>query len=291
MKTLKTTFIILLIIIGMISCEKSDTFSSFEMSDGSDYLSYMNLKGDKKLPMATGSVEFLWKGGDKGKDMGNKPENLLAFFSFNAHEGSSAKAPKGEIIYLVTNPDLTPHREIRAVITGVEIVGTFGYFVGMVISDTKGCIGNGDGGHDSGCSDEGGGCGDETDGHDGGCSEGGTDEGGCSDGGTDEGGCSDGGSDEGGCSDGGTGEEGNGSETGSGSPGGSMGNPLSGKNCRLGQIIAVKVHDLGSPGIQDGLTWKWFDPEADFVPEAENFNAWPHLCKKIIVGGNIVVHN
>ena len=289
MKTLKTTFVTLLMIIGMTSCEKSDTNSSFDMPGGVDYLNYQIFKIKSTLPTATGSVEFLWKGGDKGGDMGNKPENLLAFFSFNAHEGSKegskVKAPKGEIVYLVTKPDLTLHREIKAVITGVHVGVNIdkgkAWFVGVVISDTKGCVGDGNGGHDSGCSGSTGGCGDEADGHDGGCSDGGTDGGGCSDGGTDDGG---------GCSDGGTGEEGNGSEPGSGSPGGEMGNPLSEKNCRLGQIIAVKVHDKGTPGINDGLTWKWFDPNANFVPSVDNIDDWIHLCKKTIVGGNIAVH-
>jgi len=40
-----------------------------------------------------------------------------------------------------------------------------------------------------------------------------------------------------------------------------MGNPTSGKNCRIGQILAVKIHDVDSPGMnEDGITWKWFDP-------------------------------
>jgi hypothetical protein len=244
----------------------------------------MSSKTSKKggnLPMATGSVEFLWKGGDKGSDMGNKPENLLAFFRFNANAGSTDKAPKGEIVYLVTYPDLTLHREIRAVITDFHIDAadnTKAAFIGVVISDTKGCQGDGNGGHDSGCEGDSGGCGDETGGHDGGCSGGGTEGGGCSDGGSGE---------EGGCSDGDSGEEGNGS--GPGSPGGDMGNPLSGKNCRLGQIIVGKVHDKGTPGIYDGLSWKWFSPDA--APSIENPSSCTGLCKKTIAGGNIVVHN
>jgi len=41
-----------------------------------------------------------------------------------------------------------------------------GWFVGAVVSDTKGCGGNGQGGHDSGCSDSEGGCsGDDSGGH------------------------------------------------------------------------------------------------------------------------------
>jgi len=66
---------------------------------------------------------------------------------------------------------------------------------------------------------------------------------------------------------------------------------MSGKNCRLGQIIALKVHDVGTPGRNgDGITWKWFSPEAMNVMSTDNIESWPHLCKKTIIGGNIVVH-
>lgn len=291
MKQLKTIFVILFLIIGITGCEMNETDLLTELSGGLDtYGSNMSLvKGS--MPKATGSVEFLWKGGDKGSDMGNKPENLLAFFTFDAHERINPALPMGEILYQVKWPDLTLHREIKAVVTGVKVIGSKAWFVGVVVSDSKGCSGNSGGGHDSDCSDSSGGCGDETDGHDGGCSDSGTDEGGCSDGGTDEGGCTDGGTDEGGCTDGGSGGMGGESDMGGGSPGGSMGNPLSGKKCRIGQLIAVKVHDVGTPGINDGLTWKWFSPEAAFVPTVLNLNEWPHLCKKVIVEGNLVVHN
>ena len=53
----------------------------------------------------------------------------------------------------------------------------------------------------------------------------------------------------------------------------------------------MKMHDGGTPGTNgDGITWKWFDPEADWVPTIENVEEWPHLCKKTIIGGNLVVH-
>ena len=70
-----------------------------------------------------------------------------------------------------------------------------------------------------------------------------------------------------------------------------MGNPASGKNCRVGQILALKAHDGGSPGrTMDGITWKWFPAEGDFVPSIDNLPDWPHLCKKVIIEGNISVH-
>ena len=79
-----------------------------------------------------------------------------------------------------------------------------------------------------------------------------------------------------------------------GGPGGSdseKGNPLSGKNCRLGQIIAVKLHDGGTPGTNgDGITWKWFNPESPGTPAIDNCDEWPHLCKKTILAGNLVIH-
>lgn len=103
----------------------------------------------------------------------------------------------------------------------------------MVISDTKDCnrgTGNDVGEEsDSGCSykdETAGGCADETS-HNGGCSHVSSDEGGCTDEGDDDGGCF-------------------------GSDSGSMGNsqmcnPLSRKNCRLGQLIFVKIHDQVHP--------------------------------------------
>ncbi len=79
-----------------------------------------------------------------------------------------------------------------------------------------------------------------------------------------------------------------------GGPGGNgsdKGNPLSGKNCRLGQLIAVKLHDGGTPGTNgDGITWKWFDPASASAPSIEGCNTWTDLCKKTIIGGNLVVH-
>ena len=60
----------------------------------------------------------------------------------------------------------------------------------------------------------------------------------------------------------------------------------------LGQIIVLKVHDQGTPGINgDGITWKWFIPEIMLVPSIEYVDGWKNLCKKTIIGGNIVVHD
>lgn len=258
----------------------------------------------------TGSVELIWKGGTKGSDKGNKPEELLTFLDISAHGRTASKDPKGEIVYTVLEPDYSLHREIIAQVLDVQIGYEKGkekaFVVAIVISDSKGCAGDGHSGHDDTC----GGSVDDHSGHDGGCSHEDSDEGGCSDSHTDEGGCSTdvqvdvGGSvdvhEEGGCSDEHTDEGGcSGSDSGSddhgGSPGGSpggadKGNPMSGKNCRIGQIIALKTHDGGLPSrSDDGITWKWF-PNTEFVNGVGETAAWPHLCKKDIIGGNIVIH-
>ncbi|HYX08920.1 MAG TPA: hypothetical protein VE912_19455 [Bacteroidales bacterium] len=268
MKTLGWISVILLFMIGLSSCEKNEVNNLLD-TQNIESQNFQVLNQGHQNAIATGSVEVLWKGGGKGKDMGNQPDSIRAFFEFNAHEGNSHNAAKGNIYFRVTNPDLTPHREIMAEITGVQIIGEKAWFVAVVVSDSKGCGGNDQGGHESGCSG--------SDNHEGGMD------------GVDphDGGCTDSGSDEGGCSDG----EEHDSEEGGGSPGGDMGNPASGKNCRIGQVIAVKVHDAGTPGIYDGITWKWFNPDASLIPSIDNIDNWPHLCKKTIIGGNLVVHN
>jgi hypothetical protein len=57
----------------------------------------------------------------------------------------------------------------------------------------------------------------------------------------------------------------------------------------MGQLIVLKTHDGGTPGrSNDGITWKWFNQEG--APDIQNISAWPHLCKKEIIEGNIVIH-
>ena len=41
---------------------------------------------------------------------------------------------------------MTLHREIKAVITGVMVIDSKAWFVGVVVSDSKGCPGNAEGG-------------------------------------------------------------------------------------------------------------------------------------------------
>ncbi len=305
----KSTLVILLLIIGTTSCNEELIILA---PNAADYvLENETLKAATTLKKATGSVEIIWKGGGKKSEMGNQPENLRAFFEFNAQENQKAPYSKGEIVFKVTSQDLTLHREIKANVFGVKIDTDQkkAWIVARVNSDSKGCNGGGSNdGHESGCSDEhtdDGGCSDDTS-HDSGCSHDETDEGGCTDD-HDDGGCSDDTShdsgcshdetDEGGCTDDHEDGEscsgaqpGDDSEHGSGSSGmGEKGNPVSGKNCRLNQIIVVKVHDVSTPGKDgDGLTWKWFLEEN--APDIENYKNWAHLCKKEIIGGNLVVH-
>lgn len=297
MKALKFFSAICLILIITSGCEEDRLIPGSGLTD--EIFNVDAKKGAKahqKILKVTGSVELTWKGGSKGSDKGNKPEDLLTFLDLNAHEGTDQKDPKGEIVYTVLETDYSLHREIVAEVLDVKIAldddKKRAWVIARVISDSKGCAGDGNSGHDDSC----GGASDDHSSHDGGCSHDDSDEGGCSDDHTDEGGCSDDHTDEGGCTDDHTDEGGcSGSDSGSdahgGSPGGGdKGNPMSGKNCRLGQIIVLKTHDGGSPGMsRDGITWKWF-PNTQFADGIGNTSNWPHLCKKEIIGGNIVVH-
>jgi len=40
----------------------------------------------------------------------------------------------------------------------------------------------------------------------------------------------------------------------------------------------------------DGITWKWFDAADDRLPTLDDLDTWPHLCRKTILGGNLVIH-
>jgi hypothetical protein len=224
---------------------------------------------------ATGTVEVLRLTNNGNGD----PNDKIMIADFNAHEEHDGQNDHGEFIFSVLKTDSTVHRIITVDLDWVyvDVYSNKSWFKGTVISDTKGCSGNGSGGHDESC--EGSGCsgdvnGDHTEGctghdsgHDSGCSG--------DDGETHEDGC-----------------EGSGGQGGNGGNGGSGAN---GKNCRLGQILVVKVHDVGTPGTNgDGITWKWFDPDDERVTGNGLENTlpenWPHLCKKTIIGGNLVVH-
>jgi len=227
----------------------------------------------KKNHKATGTVEVA-----KYDAKGNQTKENMMIADFNAHEEQKKSPAKGIFLFKVLNGKNELHRQITINVSDVKIDETIkkAWFKGIVVDDTKGCSGNGSGSHEGGCSGDDGdhddGCTGHDTGHDGGCSgEDGTSH--------DDGGCSgeDGTShDDGGCS----------------GSGGNGGGKVSGKNCRVGQILVVKVHDVSTPGKNgDGITWKWFDPEDPKVENLDinNVENWPHLCKKTILGGNLVV--
>ncbi|MFO7544195.1 MAG: hypothetical protein R6W77_01715 [Trueperaceae bacterium] len=213
----------------------------------------------KPVPKATGTVEIVFPGKGGSDDAADRLAfAVIEWFDF----GTSGD--RGLFRYLVTALDGTMHREIVATVTGHPKTGVAiayldgtAWFVGEVVSDVRaggGHDGSGDG-HDGGEHDAGGGCGGE-EGHD---------EGGC--GGGEEG------HDEGGCS-GGHGE-------------GETAQP-SGSGSRVGQFVAVKVHDGGTPATDgDAIAWKWFTAES--APDIVDTVAWPALCAKTIIGGNLVV--
>jgi hypothetical protein len=233
--------------------------------------------------------------------------------------------PKGSFLFSVFKDDYTPEREITASVidVGFDKEAKKAWFFAEVISDTKcdasdhsGCsdtdhteggCSHDDSTHDGGCShdtgtdsadhDSGGGCSHDDTGstdHDsgGGCSHddtGSTDHdsgGGCSHddtGSTDHdsgGGCSHDDTDSAtGC------DHDDGShDTGSGGKPDDKGGK--GKQCRVGQYVVAKMHDKGSPGTNDGITWKWFINLDGFTIDGEPKN----LCKKEILDGNLTVH-
>lgn len=227
---------------------------------------------------ATGSVQVLWESGSKHKETDEGTKYRQALFQFDAHEEINNRVTKGEIILQVYEDELVLHREIKATVQDVFIdpEQKKAWFTGIVYYGSKSQEDNHDDHEEGGCTHEDGEeCthdDDESGGCDGGCSD---DEGGCShdDGEESDGGCTH--DDEESCEGGGEGSSGK----------------LSGKNPRVGQIIAVKIHDGGTPGAgNDGITWRWFSSNHAFVPSTDNISEWPHLCKKTILEGNLVVH-
>lgn len=269
----------------------------------------------------TGSVEIVFRGGN-GNDPGEADGEKKAFVDIEAHETTPTQPGHGSFTYTVTDLSGNMHRQIVVELQGTRTdpISAKAWYVGHVVSDTKGCSGGGTGGHEPGC--PGGDCGDDHGHLPGGCSgsDGGCDadhdhvDGGCSgsDGGCDtdhdhvDGGCSgtDGscGSDhdhvDGGCSgsDGHDGGHDGGCSGGGGSCGGHSGSSggsarVNGRSCRVGQALAGKAHDGGTPAVGvDGITWKWFDADDPALPSLDDIATWPHLCGKTITGGNLVVH-
>lgn len=263
------------------------------------------------VPHVTGEIEFEWKGGNGA----GSPD--LTKYAFASLEAFSGMPVKGEFRFWVQSlnglGEVVVHRQIVAEVIAVQMgeytpmpkdcqppdpsgAKVLAWFEAIVVSDTKGCGGgSGPGGHEPGCpgSSGGGGCEEDPDGgcagDDGGHDEGCSGSGGSGGMGGEEGGCSGhDGTDEGGCS-------GSGGSGGYGEPGGnpSAGNPASGKYCRVGQHVVVKVHDGGTPGTAgDGIKWKWFAENSSSKPSLPVPGPFtePKLCKKTILGGNLVIH-
>jgi hypothetical protein len=73
--------------------------------------------------------------------------------------------------------------------------------------------------------------------------------------------------------------------------GSDAGHNVNGSNSRVGQTIAVKVFDGGTPGINgDSIHWKWNGPNHQPLPDIQDNTRWGHICQKNIVAGNLVVH-
>lgn len=230
---------------------------------------------DNDCHKVTGDVEIIWNGGGgmmQGEDADANGEKH-AFVDLVAFEPSGDKSAKGDFQLDIYQGQVL-HREISAEVVDAVIHPdeAKAWFLAEVIFDSKACGehgGGGPGSHEEG--DEGCDHGDETDG---GCTHEEGDEG-CDHGDETDGGCTDEEGHDGGCP---------GSDAG-------QGNHVSGRQCRVGQIIAVKVHDADTPGMDgDGITWKWFRANAPHLPDIGDTGNWPHLCKKTIVAGNLVVH-
>ena len=228
---------------------------------------FLDLRDNLKPLKTTGSIEVLLPGGSAGMStnttgsfgrFGKRPaakpvtSTKRVFASFEAFEATEQAAAKGSFTYTVMKNGIL-ERQIKADIFGVYIdpVEYRAWFLGLVVQDTKPCVEPGE--HDENCDGD----------HPEGTSCDGED---------------DVGHDES-CS----------GEDHEGGPGGST--QISGKNCRMGQIIAVRLQDGGTPGTNgDDIAWKWFSALDASVPNIQSPDTWPHLCTKEILSGNLAVH-
>lgn len=240
-------------------------------------------KSQKPLKV-TGDVQVAWK----GKGGSGMVEEKLVFVSFDAQESvtsPSKKEPvsaKGYFFFSVLKSDNTVERNIEAKVLEVGFGhhpdGPKAWIFAEVTSDSKcgasdhsgcdgsdhtdgGCSDDDDGTHDGGCTHDTGSIHDDT-GTDGGCDHDDTEtDSGCDHDDTD-------------------------TDHDEGSGGKPDDNGGKGKQCRVGQHVVAKMHDKGSPGISNGITWKWFDNLDGFSIESEPKS----LCKKTILAGNLTVH-
>jgi hypothetical protein len=110
-----------------------------------DFSAETMAKQDKHI--ITGSIEFL-----RPANSGNPNTDKLTFAEFDAHKQSKTSPVKGNFYFRVFSLDTVLHREIVAEVYDVFVdeLQNKGWFLANVISDTKGCGGNGQGGHADG---------------------------------------------------------------------------------------------------------------------------------------------
>ena len=240
-----------------LGCEK-DVFSPIDPIQQSSL--EKETKEEIKSLKATGEIEveyFNKAGGEMISDL--KHATVL----FNAHEAYKKNDAKGDITIMMKNSNGIINREIKADVfdVGVDIETKEACFLAHVISDVK----THDSEHEDGCDsdhDDGDSCGSEHD---------------------DSDSCSSEHDDGDSCSSEHDVSEHEGS--------GGSGNKINGRNSRVGQTIAVKVFDGGTPGINgDSIHWKWYGPNHQPLPDIQGKTGWGHKCQKNIVAGNLVVH-
>lgn len=212
------------------------------------------------VPKATGEVEVKWMGGGSDAPAG---EEKRAYAALEWFDGGTPPNDRGQFRYVVYDADGTLHREIIAELSEDPRTGV-SVGVENAVARFVGVVTFDSRRHDIG-------------------EEEATAEGGCADE-----------HEEGDCS----GEEGEGCSGHSDGEGGPAHPP--GKVSRVGEIVAVVVHDGGAPQVEaDTIGWSWFywyedpakPPKAAATPEIGKSTTWPdELCTKPILGGNIVVH-
>ena len=263
MKTIFKSLIVVLILIFSGCDEDALLPSSLEYEDNSAFTATM--KQDKSLK-ATGEVEVTYvanPGGHNDNDQGNataEGKTRFATVVFDAHEPSRNKEAKGSIEITIKNEFGEVKRILKANVYAALVFPDQmeARFLATVYSDER--I---DGGHSENHTDSG-------DDHTGGAGS----SGGYGNGGPDNGGHDDGTHDDdehgGGCN---SGDEDHGNQS------------------RVGNVIAVKVYDGGSPGLDnDTMHWRWHMGNNPNEPSVEGPQGWGEMCDKTIIAGNLVVH-
>lgn len=227
----------------------------------------LDIRDNTKPMKTTGTIEVLLPGGPAHMTVNSSQTNgrngkkavksitvtKRAFVSFEAFEATEKAEAKGTFTFsIMQNSILERAIEVNVMDVFIDPIEMNAWILGVVLSDTKPCGEPRE--HGDGCSGD----------HPEGTSCGGTE-----DGGHDEA-CL--GEDHG------------------GNPSGGGVNPT-GKNCRIGQFLAINIHDGGTPAVKgDGIAWKWFSGLDTNLPDINSVDTWPHLCVKEIIAGNLDIH-